>query len=859
MNALIKKEIRLLLPAWIAAMLLAIAPIWIVHGMEEAHDSNIFLIPGFCLMLGTLFLGIASFGQEFSFRTFTLLLSQPISRKQIWRIKTFLLGMAFISVLAAVFISMKIYAEAVPAYALDFSNNLSHFGIILLWVFAFFGGGLWTTLLLRQVTAAFWLTLLVPAAVLISSAEVADYYHLLPDKILAGLFLFYSIAGFFWARRMFLRAQDTQWTGGEISFSWRKKSSEQTAAAFSSRPRHWFSMLVRKEFQLHQTTIVIALVVLALHLASVFIRKFHPHFINTAYKDVLDFIWSLWLLMPLVIGSTAIAEERRLGVIESQLCLPVSRRTQLFIKFSVGLVLSVILGALIPLLVEGPKHFTDRPQGFIFAFFCVPAAAIFFISFYASTLARTTLQAIGITIGICAGLWAWIAGIGFGLGHLQRGQNEWANTYQAFFVINLSAAILLLVLTWLIFGNFKWLHENWKLWRRNLMAIVASLVFSFVLANGIYFRTWELLSPVEPSHGQVRLNDSTRAKFVANQNTIFATLPDGRLWVETLGYDHGINRWGEFTTLAPNRSRSQFIGGTNWAEMTADNFQMLGVQSDGSLWSLQRKWNPSQNWWLQTGDFKLTQIGSETNWQQTAGGRFGFLLLKKGGDLWIWGTNAYEDRDISNSIPLKFESDLATAPVRLGDETNWSEVFSEDSWYRRIAGTKNNAGEVFQLSVAYEKNSEKAYLQNTNLSGISFGDDLDVWRSVGIDTNGEVWFFWNEWKNSHYIPQGRIQLGQHMKWRTVGFDNYDSVVALRSDGTLWQWPLHGNDVHNLASIKPVQLGSHSDWIAFSTHNSWALALAPDGSLWAWDEPSEHIWLAPSRKPVFIGNIFKERN
>lgn len=847
MNALIKKEIRLLLPAWIAAMLLAIAPVWIVHGIEEAYDSNIFLIPGFCLMLGTLFLGIASFGQEFSFRTFTLLLSQPISRKQIWRIKTFLLGIAFISVLAAVFISMKIYSEAVPAYALDFSNNLSHFGIISLWVFAFFGGGLWTTLLLRQVTAAFWLTLLVPAAVLISSAEVADYYHFLSDKILAGLFLFYSIAGFFWARRMFLRAQDTQWTGGEISFSWRKKIPGRTA--ISSQPRHWLSALVRKEFQLHQANILIAALVLALHLVSIFIRKIHPTFENPNVKFMLEQVWTLWLLMPLLIGSAAVAEERRLGVIESQLCLPVSRRVQLFVKFSSALILSLILGGALPLLIE-------RVKDFDFHIFYV-AAMIFFISFYASTLSRTTLQAIGITIGICAGLWAWFAGVGLGLDHLQRGQNGLTNPYQAFFILYLSAGVLLLVLVRLIFGNFKWLHENWKLWRRNLIAIVASLAFSFVLANGIYFRAWELLSPIEPPHGQVRLNDSTRVKFVANQNTIFATLPDGRLWVETLAYDRVTNRWmGEFSKMVPSRSKTQFIGGTNWLEMTADNFQTLGVQSDGSLWSLQRKWNPSQNWGMQTGDFKLTQIGSETKWLQAAGNRFGFLIFKKDGSLWIWGTNTYDRRDMSNSIPLKFGSDLVTAPMRIGDETNWSEVFSEDSGYRKIASAKNNAGEVFQLSVEWKTNSARAYLQNTNLSGISFGGNLDDWRSVGINTNGEVWFFWNEWTNQQYIPQGRIQLGQHMKWRTVGLANYDSVVALRSDGTLWKWPLDGNDVRNLASIKPVQLGSHSDWITFSTYYWRALALAADGSLWAWDEPSEHIWLAPSRKPVFIGNIFQ---
>jgi hypothetical protein len=355
------------------------------------------------------------------------------------------------------------------------------------------------------------------------------------------------------------------------------------------------------------------------------------------------------------------------------------------------------------------------------------------------------------------------------------------------------------------------------------------------------------------------LSDSTQAKFVANQNTIFATLPDGRLWVETVAYGLATNRWmGKFIKLAPNHSRSQFIGGSNWVEVTADNFQTLGVQSDGSLWSVQREWNPSQGWWMQTGDFKLTQIGSETNWVQAAGNRFGFLLLKKGGSLWIWGTNSYDWRDDSNSIPLKLKSDLVTMPARIGDKTNWSEAFSGDSGYRKVARAKNNDGDVFQLSVESQTNSTKAYLQNTNVSSISITNNSEDWASVGINTNGELWYSWNEWTNNHYIPQGRIQLGQNMKWRAVAFAAYDSIIALRSDGTLWKWPLVWNEGRETYSAKPVQLGSHSDWIAFSTYNwrTLALALAGDGSLWAWDEPSEHAWLAPSRKPVLVGNIFQ---
>src|SRR5438132_9469814 len=105
MNPLIKKEIRLLLPGWIASMVLVVAPVIFLLPLNKAdawaivgdHDAPLWM--ECALLLGVLFLGIGCFGQEFSFRTFSVLLSQPAERRRIWFTKISVLAFAFISTL----------------------------------------------------------------------------------------------------------------------------------------------------------------------------------------------------------------------------------------------------------------------------------------------------------------------------------------------------------------------------------------------------------------------------------------------------------------------------------------------------------------------------------------------------------------------------------------------------------------------------------------------------------------------------------------------------------------------------------------------------------------------------------------
>jgi hypothetical protein len=228
MNPFIKKEVRLLLPSWVAVLALAVILPWL---FREDVGTALNGTPMF-LFFGTILLAVDCFGREFSLGTFSGLMSQPIERGRIWRTKITLLFSSSALIFLGYFISCKLLVQHalqlpepnVNAAILgpDFFRAIAGGGIAMLIALA---GGLWTTLLLRQISAAFWITFLIPlgslmVVILVSPERMLDSKHF--TLFLYGLGVLYCVAGFGLAHRLFHRSQDAAWTGGVIDFSrWR--------------------------------------------------------------------------------------------------------------------------------------------------------------------------------------------------------------------------------------------------------------------------------------------------------------------------------------------------------------------------------------------------------------------------------------------------------------------------------------------------------------------------------------------------------------------------------------------------------------------------------------------------------------
>ena len=91
------------------------------------------------------------------------------------------------------------------------------------------------------------------------------------------------------------------------------------------------------------------------------------------------------------------------------------------------------------------------------------------------------------------------------------------------------------------------------------------------------------------------------------------------------------------------------------------------------------------------------------------------------------------------------------------------------------------------------------------------------------------------------------------------------MVALKSDGSLWQWhfKIHGIDSQRTiilaAQEPPTRLGIHNDWVAIASTWEDVIALAADGSLWLWPDREQYEHYATllklPKQPQFLGNIF----
>jgi hypothetical protein len=501
MNAALRKEVRLLMPAWVAALLAATVPVWVMGADVDVMEqmSQIFFAGG------ALLLSLSSFGLEMSFGTFPSLLAQPRPRLATWQLKIGLLLAALALVMSAAGFSWWLRIHSLSTIGVPLTNlneaylrfgqgdSVDHIrfhwpaqmgGLSLLAVMAF-AGGLWTTILFRQTVVAFWFAILVPLVLygaflpLIERLSEPDDRSFVMAVIAIGA-CGYAAAGYGLARWLFLRAQDKQPQEATGTATW----SFLPAFATPGRPVPVVALLV-KELRLQQGTLVIACVLVLLHLAALAVPQYFPS-LATKYAFLGD-IWMVWWVAPLLVGCASVAEERRGRTLESALCLPVGKLCQFTIKLCVVFALGILLGAVLPCLFEHLRAAAKLDHSLLTIFglprLLLIAAVLTAIGCYASSLSGSLLHALGAAIGLCV------------LSPLAL-QPLGQDSEPADFVRGFVRFLLITAFFFLSFSNFKQLRITRRQSLGNglsLLAVLLAAPISKFIANGIpnFFYYWK--------------------------------------------------------------------------------------------------------------------------------------------------------------------------------------------------------------------------------------------------------------------------------------------------------------------------------------------------------------------------------
>src|SRR5438093_2329785 len=84
-------------------------------------------------------------------------------------------------------------------------------------------------------------------------------------------------------------------------------------------------------------------------------RSRHTILVSDWSSDVCSSDLLFWVVVPLLAGAVSVAEERKLGTMEAQLCMPISSRLQFAIKLLFVVVLGGVLSAALAWVAEDRK------------------------------------------------------------------------------------------------------------------------------------------------------------------------------------------------------------------------------------------------------------------------------------------------------------------------------------------------------------------------------------------------------------------------------------------------------------------------------------------------------------------------
>jgi alpha-tubulin suppressor-like RCC1 family protein len=235
------------------------------------------------------------------------------------------------------------------------------------------------------------------------------------------------------------------------------------------------------------------------------------------------------------------------------------------------------------------------------------------------------------------------------------------------------------------------------------------------------------------------------------------------------------------------------------------------------------------------------QIGSLTTWSNFASGFSFTAAVKTDGTLWSWGTNAQGQLGLGNTT-------YYSSPKQVGALTTWSKVFVGPYNYN-CYGIKTDGtlwawgyGIGYSLGQIINRTSYSSPVQVGALTNWSSGAAGSGGSVLAIKTDGTLWGWGYNQKGqigitsaTNYVSSP-TQIGSLTNWLSVAATGY-FTTATKTDGTLWSWGYNSNGQLGLGNTtdysSPKQVGALTTWKQTKNGFTFVLALKTDGTMWSW--------------------------